>query len=156
MIKRIGGREAAEQKEQQMSVLLNHRSENKLQAYADTLRLVTYTVRMCENEHIFPKKCRWTLCSKILENCFDSLVKIKQANKIRPTTAEQAKFRLKLELQILLNFDALWTLIDIAANAYEIPKEKVGIWSQLMLTADNRVMAWRKNDAAALKKEFDF
>ena len=46
-----------------MSVPKNHRTENKLQALKETLDMVKYTIQMCENEKIFPKKCRWNLCS---------------------------------------------------------------------------------------------
>lgn len=41
-----------------MSVPVHMRSENKLQALKDTLIMTSYTIKMCENEKIFPKKCR--------------------------------------------------------------------------------------------------
>ena len=66
-----------------MSVPVYKRSENKLQALVDTMSMTSYTIKMCENEKIFPKKCRWTLCTRIIDNCLDSIVKIRQANKIK-------------------------------------------------------------------------
>ena len=41
-----------------MSVPAYKRSENKLQALKDTLELSAYTIHMCENDKVFPKKCR--------------------------------------------------------------------------------------------------
>ena len=52
-----------------MSVPMNKRTENKLQALKETLEMAKYTIHMCENEKIFPKKSRWNLCSRIVDNC---------------------------------------------------------------------------------------
>lgn len=137
-----------------MSVPVHKRSENKLQALKDTLAMTAYTVQMCENQKIFPKKCRWTLCTRIIDTCLDSVVKIRQANKIRPANIEQARLRVRLQYQVLMNFEALWGLMTVAFESYSIPAEKVGIWSQKMLTAEERVSAWRKNDMSRFKEQF--
>ena len=83
-----------------MSVPVFRRSENKLQVYKSTVEMIKYTMQMIENDKIFPKKSRWNIGSRITENCLDSLIKIRQANKIQPKTIEQAKFRLKLQQDI--------------------------------------------------------
>jgi len=62
-----------------MSVPKNKRTENKLQALKETLDMVKYTIQMCENEKIFPKKARWNLCSRIIDNCLDIVAKVRQA-----------------------------------------------------------------------------
>ena len=137
-----------------MSVPVHKRSENKLQALKDTLAMTSYTVQMCENEKIFPKKCRWTLCTRIIDTCLDSIIKIRQANKVRPANIEQARLRVRLQYQVLMNFEALWGLMTVAFESYSIPSEKVGIWSQKMLTAEECVAAWRKNDMSRFKEQF--
>ena len=83
-----------------MSVPVFRRSENKLQVYKSTVEMIKYTMQMIENDKIFPKKSRWNIGSRITDNCLDSLIKIRQANKIQPKTIEQAKFRLKLQQDI--------------------------------------------------------
>ena len=137
-----------------MTVPVHRRGENKLQAYKDTVAMTSYTLQMCENQKIFPKKCRWTICTKLIDYCLDSIIKIQQANTIKGTTPDEAKLRLKLQREILYNFQALWALMTVAYEAYSIPSAKVDIWSQLMLTADNRVSAWRKYDMDRFKKVF--
>ena len=137
-----------------MSVPKYKRNENKLQAYVDTINVVRYTINMCENPKIFPKKCRWTICNKLLDNCLDAVVKIRRANKIVAKTSDQAKERLRLEKEVLQHFDALWGLMDIAYNAYNIPTHTIEVWSGLMLTADDRVSGWRKYDVERFRKEF--
>lgn len=137
-----------------MTVPVHRRGENKLQAYKDTVAMTSYTLQMCENQKIFPKKCRWTICTKLIDYCLDSIIKIQQANTIKGTTPDEAKLRLKLQREILYNFQALWALMTVAYETYSIPSAKVDIWSQLMLTADNRVSAWRKYDMDRFKKVF--
>lgn len=137
-----------------MSVPVYRRSENKLQALKDTLAMTSYTIHMCENEKIFPKKCRWNICSRIIDNCLDSVIKIRQANKIRPSVVEQARKRVELQYQVIMNFEALWSLMTVAYESYSIPSEKVGIWSKLLLTAEECVLAWRKSDISKFKEQF--
>ena len=137
-----------------MSVPKYKREENKLQALVDTINMTKYTIQMCENERIFPKKCRWNICSRIMDNCLDSIVKIRQANKIRPTNKEQADQRTSLQYEVLQNFEALWTLMELAYNVYSISSEKMGNWSALMLEADEKVAAWRNHDIRDFKKKF--
>ena len=111
---------------------------------------------MIENDKIFPKKSRWNIGSRITENCLDSLIKIRQANKIQPKTIEQAKFRLKLQQDALLHFDALWSMMTIVYETYSIPSEKIEIWSNFLLTAENQLTAWRNHDRKCYKTEFNF
>ena len=71
-----------------MSVPVFQRSENKLQVLKDTMTMTKYTIQMCENEKVFPKKSRWTLCTRIIDTCLDSIIKIRQANKVKVETAD--------------------------------------------------------------------
>lgn len=137
-----------------MSVPVYRRSENKLDAYVKTKEMVKYTMHMIENEKLFPKKSRWNLASKISDNCLDSITKIRQANKIQPKTAEQAKFRLKLQFDVLLHFEALWSLLTVAYEAYNFPSEKIDIWCNLLLAAEDKVSAWRRYDMKRFSEEF--
>ena len=139
-----------------MSVPVFIRSENKLQVYKSTVEMIKYTMQMIENDKIFPKKSRWNIGSRITENCLDSLIKIRQANKIQPKTIEQAKFRLKLQQDALLHFDALWSMMTIAYETYSIPSEKIETWSNFLLTAENQLTAWRNHDRKCYKTEFYF
>lgn len=137
-----------------MSVPVPFRSENKLQALKDTLEMTSYTIHMCENEKIFPKKSRWNLCSRIIDNCLQSTIKIRQANKINAKTKEDAELRVKLQKQVLLHFEALWGLMTIAYETYSIPGEKVQHWSELLLKSENTVSAWKNSDIKRFRSNF--
>lgn len=135
-----------------MSVPVFKRSENKLQALKDTMAMTTYTIHMCENEKIFPKKCRWTICTRIIDTCLDCIVKIRQANKIKAETADQSACRIALQNEVLQDFEALWALMTVAYETYSIPSDKMSNWSSLMLVADERVSKWKRYDIDNLKK----
>ena len=135
-----------------MSVPVFRHSENKLQVYKSTVEMIKYTMQMIENDKIFPKKSRWNIGSRITENCLDSLIKIRQANKIQPKTIEQAKFRLKLQQDALLHFDALWSMMTIAYETYSIPSEKVETWSNFLLTAENQLTALFSAESIIIKR----
>lgn len=68
---------------------------------------------------------------------------------------EQAKYRIKLQFAVLLNFEDLWGLMQVAYETYNIPSHKIDVWSGLMLKAEERVLAWRKYDMERFKKEFE-
>lgn len=134
-----------------MSVPVFKRSENKLQALKDTMAMTTYTMHMCENEKIFPKKCRWTLCTRIIDTCLDCIVKIRQANKIKAETVDQSACRIALQNEVLQNFEALWALMTVAYETYSIPSDKMSHWGSLMLTAEEKVTGWKRYDVDKLK-----
>lgn len=136
-----------------MSVPSSQRAENKLQALKDTFAMTTYTIQMCENEKVFPKKCRWNLCSRIIDQCLYAVIHIRQANRINAVDDESFSRRAELQNQVLLDFEALWGLMTIAFEAYSVPANKVETWSDLMLTAEERVMAWRTADIKRFKNK---
>lgn len=135
-----------------MSVPVYRRSENKLEAYKLTMTMIKYTLQMLENEKIFPKKSRWNLCSRIMDTCLDCAIKIHQSNKIQPKIVEEAEKRLELQKDVLLNFEALWCLMTIAYESYSIPSEKMEIWGDHLLNAENKVKAWHSGDIKRFKE----
>lgn len=137
-----------------MSVPVYRRSENKLDAYVKTKEMVKYTMHMIENEKLFPKKSRWNLASRISDNCLDSITKVRQANKIQPKTVGQAKYRLKLQFDVLLHFEALWSLLTVAYETYCIPSDKIETWCNLLQDAEDKVSAWRRYDTKRFSEEF--
>ena len=138
-----------------MTVPVFKRSENKLQAYKSTVEMTKYALQMVENEKIFPKKSRWNLVSKIIDNCLESIIKIRQANKIQVKNVEQAMTRLKLQQDVLMHFDALWCLMTVSYEIYSIPTHKFEIWCNLLLAAENQVTAWKNHDKKCYTAEYN-
>lgn len=138
-----------------MSVPVYRRSENKLEAYKLTMTMIKYTLQMVENEKIFPKKSRWNLCSRIMDTCLDSAIKITQSNKIQPKNIEDAKRRLELQNDVIMNFEALWCLMTIAYESYSIPSHKIEVWCNSLLDAEDKTTAWHKSDMKRFKEMYN-
>jgi len=43
--------------------------------------------------------------------------------------------------------------MTIAFESYSVPSQKVGVWSNLILAAENRVIGWRKHDMERLRQQ---
>ena len=137
-----------------MSVPVNKRSENKLKALQDTINLASYTLHMCENDKIFPKKSRFTICNRIVDECYKAVVNIRIANKMDMKYEESARKRIFKQYEVLLNYEALWALMTIAFETYSIPNDKKEIWSTTAYAAEGIVTAWRNGDIKRFKEYF--
>ncbi len=70
---------------------------------------------MCvKTKKIFPKKCRWTLCNKLINTCLKTVAEIRQANSISVKTKEDAEKRIGFQKSVLLDFEAIWSIMTIA------------------------------------------
>ena len=65
-----------------------------------------------------------------------------------------AKERIMIQYRVLMDFEALWALMTIAFETYSIPNDKKEIWSSFMLTAEDKVKAWRNSDIRRFKEQF--
>ena len=138
-----------------MSVPVFKRTPNKLQAYKDTLDLVTYTIKLCNDNKTFPRPAKWNIVNTLYDKSLECLIEIRRANKIKGDNAKSAEERLSLQYNVILNFDALWVLMDLAKETFNIDSDKMDKWTSLMLNAENCVSAWRKSDKEKFKKEFN-
>lgn len=129
-----------------MSVPVYKRSENKLQALSDTIAAASYVIKMCENDKIFPKKTRWSMGSRIIDECISAVVHVRTANKIKIVDEDTFKKRTDLQRQVLLEFEHLWGIMDLAVSIYSIPMDKVGVFSSLLLKAEGCVYNWMRSD----------
>lgn len=138
-----------------MSVPTGKRSENKLQALADLTNAVEYLTRLCDNEKCFPKKVRWNLCSRLMDDGLLALADARKANLINVKTRYQAETRLSFQDSALSHIEAIWSTLDIAVRVYPIPMEKVHHMSELLLQAENSMKSWHRADAKRYSAFFE-
>lgn len=112
-----------------------------------------YAIQMCENEKIFPKKTRWTLCNRIIDQCINAVCSVRAANKIMITDKESLEKRNDLQFEAMLSFEKLWGMFTIAYNTYSIPADKMKNMSSLLLKAEEIVAAWKRSDKARFMKD---
>lgn len=98
-----------------MSVRTSERGEGKLEVLDCARILSEYTVQACMNEKVFPKKSRWVMANRIVNECLDAISDIKKANSIRLENANA--FQRYLHQQDAYgHLETMLALIDLAYN----------------------------------------
>lgn len=64
-----------------MSVVKSKRGKSKFEVLVKANKLAAFTIRICSNEKNFPKRYRWTITSKIVNEAIDICRYIRKANK---------------------------------------------------------------------------
>lgn len=129
------------------------KKDTSLQAEQDLRKVIVYTINMCENSKIFPKKCRWTLCNRIIDSCLSAFTNIRIANETDMSIGPDfASYRLSKEDDLLDEITKLWQLMTVAKECYNIPNEKIQTWSDMMYKADIEIRAWNKSDIKKSKE----
>lgn len=137
-----------------MSVRKSDRSESKLEVLNKAKDLADYTIRICRNEKVFPKSCRWIMSQRIVNECLDAITCIRRANAtyIADGNKQSFEYRIMQQTQAHAHIDALLTLIDIAFNVYDIEGRRIEYWTGLAVETDDALKAWMKADKERFKK----
>ena len=64
-----------------MSVVKSKRGKSKFEVLVKANELAAFTIRICSNEKNFPKRYRWAITSKIVNEAIDICRYIRKANK---------------------------------------------------------------------------
>ena len=134
-----------------MSVLKSQRSESKLEVLCKAEELAVYTIKVCKNEKRFPKRDRWILTQKIVNETLDTLTCIKRANATYVTTAEEYTYRRGQQTEAYAHAEAMLTLVEIAYQVLGIEAEKIEYWTGLIKTVEEKIQSWKKSDKARYK-----
>ena len=63
-----------------MSVVKSKRGKSKFEVLVKANELAAFTIRICSNEKNFPKRYRWAITSKIVNEAIDICRYIRKAN----------------------------------------------------------------------------
>ena len=129
-----------------MSVPKGCRTESKLQVLVELQALATYTIQICKNEKNFPKRDRWILTQHIVRLAVDAYALARKANAVRVVTMEDYKLRRGWQVECRSSLEALLGLIEIAYIALPLESERVEFWTRSVMSAEERLTAWRNSD----------
>ena len=133
-----------------MAVIKSKRSENPLQVLDMARGLVLYTLTICNNEKLFPKRDRWLLTGEIVRTALRIYTSIRHANRIKvEDTADYAR-RMELQNLALEDITNLMGLIDIAASKCRLPGSRQHYWTGLCVELENKTRSWHRSDKARL------
>lgn len=136
-----------------MSVLKSKRGESKLAVITKARELATYTVKICSNEKVFPKRYRWCITSKIVDTVLDIHANAIRANSIYVSVQEDYALRKQFQNKALSQTYSLLSLMDIAYNTFNIEDSKIEYWTGLVLETQALIRKWRNSDAERYKTQ---
>ena len=76
-----------------MAVVKSERSQGDMKVITKARELATYTIKICTNEKNFPKRYRWCITNKIVENAVEINSNINRSNEVFVSDDEDFKLR---------------------------------------------------------------
>lgn len=138
-----------------MSVVKSKRGKSKFEVLIKANELAAFTIRICSNEKNFPKRYRWTIASKIVDETIDICRFIRKANKRALDRAKPTEYkkRLKYQNKALGNIDSMLALMDIAYYTFNIKDEKIDNWVSMVVSLQTLLESWKKSDKQYMKQK---
>lgn len=136
-----------------MSVPVGQRSENKLEVYQKSKKLICYSLEIMSNKKKFPEFAG-PICSIIIQTEWNIASKIWQANNvyIGKSTTDNAKVRRRdLQNEAVELCESLIFQIDLIGTVLHRPSKKTFYWSNQVIRILELLRKWRDSDAQRLK-----
>ena len=135
-----------------MSVPKSKRGNSELRILTRVDELAVYTIQICSNENNFPKRYRWCLTSKIVEDTVDIVRLVKMANSITINTDEELfKMRTAYQNKAYALTNSLLGMIDIAYRIFDIDSKRISYWTGIIVDVQKLLKNWQK----ANKQQFN-
>lgn len=133
-----------------MSVLSRLRSESELTVILKARELTVYTMTVCSNEKRFPKRYRWCLTGKLIDEAQELLRKLTFANSMRVDEPAESQRRRLMQAEAMAHSFCLLTEINLAFEFFGLPEREVRYWTGLIMEVQRLLKTWQKSDAARL------
>lgn len=128
-----------------MSVRTGERGIGKLEFIHEMNTLCIHTIKLCQNDKLFPKKSRWIMANRIVNECLDAASCVKKANSFR-LTKDNLEVRRKYQDMAYAHLETMLMLIDLAYNVFEIDSARIEYWSGLVVSTEIKIKSWIKSD----------
>ena len=129
-----------------MSVPEGRRTESKLAVQTQAKQLALYTVTICGNEKVFPKRDRWAITNRIVSVALTIMEEVDMANDIFVSTAGDYELRRKSQTVALASTAKLLGLMELAFMKYNIESNRIRHWTQMTVDTRDLIKKWRKSD----------
>ena len=138
-----------------MSVVKYKRGKSKFEVLVKANELAAFTIRICSNEKNFPKRYRWAITSKIVNEAIDICRYIRKANKrvLNREMLKEYKKRRKYQNKALGRIDSMLALMDIAYYTFHIKDEKIDNWVDMVVSLQTLLEGWKKSDKNFMKQK---
>ncbi len=130
-----------------MAVPEGKRTQSKLEVQTRARALAKYTVHICSNEKLFPKRDRWLLTNRIVIAALTIMEEVDTANSIFVTERVDYELRRKSQTIALAYTARLLGLVDLAYQKYDaLDGGRVMYWVSLIVEVRDLIIKWRKSD----------
>ncbi len=129
-----------------MSVPEGKRTESKLEVQTKAKALALYTVSICGNEKVFPKRDRWAVANRIVSTALTIMEEVDVANDIYVSTQGDFELRRRSQTIALSNTAKLLGLMELSYVKYSIDGDRMKHWAQMVIDARELIKKWRQGD----------
>jgi len=137
-----------------MSVPKHKRGKSKLEVVTKAIELADYTIRICSNEKNFPKRHRWSITGKIVDDSIAIHDYVRKANSIYVKMESDFKTRRQYQNQAIATIDAMLGKMDIAYKMFKIDDNRIEHWTGIIIEVRKLLRGWRKSDYRKYKEKF--
>lgn len=129
-----------------MAVAESERSQSKLEVLVKALDLVTYTIRITNNQKIFLPEFRSALTDDIIRTAKDIYINAWTANNIQVKGADDWKVRKALQERAARNCNNLLALMQIAKTVFHLKSKRIAYWGEMTIIARSYLRDWKESD----------
>ena len=122
------------------------RQLTKLRVISDAEKLEKYTYTKCRNNHVFPKKDRGGLPTRMVNESIDILSNIMAANELDLRDPSERAQRLRLQRAALVKCKLLMHHIRVVHDNNQIDDKVFQYWVGMVNSVKNQAAKWHKND----------
>lgn len=134
-----------------MSVRKPDRRQGDFGVITEAEELVKYTIEITTNEKNFPKRYRWCLTNKIVEQATAMFADLSSANNIKVTTPEDKALRRSYQVRALAEIGAMLGLMQIAYDVFNVDADRAEYWTRKIKREMTLIRSWRDSDKERYK-----
>lgn len=134
-----------------MSVKVCDRKQGKLETLTIAMQFACHTIRVCDNDNVFPKRHRLSVTADIIKNAKQLPKIINRANKCELRKDHDERRRLQKEAIDLIDDLEIDLQIAYMSLSPNIKEQKLDYWIGLLVDARSKLRSWIKADERELK-----
>lgn len=134
-----------------MSVPYSQRTQGKLAVVTKARELRTWTIHICSNEKNFPKRYRWCVTNKIVEDTNELCKLIIMANAVKVDNSDDKRRRLERQKMALELTESLLDMVTVAYETFHVKTERVELWTAQLTELQNLLRGWIRSDSERYK-----
>ena len=130
-----------------MSVVESQRKDTVMPSITKSFELAKYTIHICSNEKVFPKRYRWCLTDIIVKSAIQISNYLVMANSIYVNSQDTYRLRLKYQNIAMALSKSLLSNMQLAKEVFGIDGDRMRYWTGLVYEVENLISTCRKNEA---------